>query len=166
MAPQTPYAHCLGDLDPIAAMPETVARIRTLVESWSHAELERTYAPGKWSARQIIVHLAETELALGYRVRMALAAPAYTAQPFEQDAWMARDEAARAAEALDALVALSAMNVRLFASLPPNDRATPFAHPEYGELTVDWLIHQIAGHQIHHLAQLERIAKGVSRLNQ
>ena len=31
------------------------------------------------------------------------------------------------------------------------------SHPEYGSLTVDWIIHQTAGHQIHHLKQLEQI---------
>jgi hypothetical protein len=38
------------------------------------------------------------------------------------------------------------------------DRATPFSHPEYGALTIDWIIHQMAGHGIHHLKQLESIA--------
>ena len=62
------------------------------------------------------------------------------------------------AAALDAFKSLVAMNRALFASLSPADRATPFSHPEYGALTVDWVIHQMAGHQIHHLKQLEAIA--------
>ena len=28
------------------------------------------------------------------------------------------------------------------------------AHPEYGSITVDWIIYTLAGHQIHHLNQL------------
>jgi hypothetical protein len=43
--------------------------------------------------------------------------------------------------------------------LSTEDRATPLSHPEYGRLTVDWMIHQMAGHQVHHLRQLERIDK-------
>jgi hypothetical protein len=38
------------------------------------------------------------------------------------------------------------------------DRATAFSHPEYGALTVDWIVHQMAGHVIHHLKQLEEIS--------
>ena len=50
------------------------------------------------------------------------------------------------------------MNIALFASLSDADRAVSLSHPEYGSLTVDWIIHQMAGHQIHHLKQLEAIA--------
>ena len=63
------------------------------------------------------------------------------------------------AEALEAFLGLAAMNIALFASLSDADRAVALAHPEYGSLTVDWIIHQMAGHQIHHLAQLEQIAR-------
>jgi hypothetical protein len=61
-------------------------------------------------------------------------------------------------DALDALLGMAAMNVALFASLTPADRNMSLSHPEYGSLTVDWIIHQTAGHQIHHLKQLEAIA--------
>jgi hypothetical protein len=50
------------------------------------------------------------------------------------------------------------MNRAFFAGLSPADLATTLSHPEYGALTVDWILHQLAGHQIHHLAQLEQIA--------
>jgi hypothetical protein len=51
------------------------------------------------------------------------------------------------------------MNRALFESLTPAERATPFTHPEYGALTVDWLIHQMAGHVLHHYKQLDDIAQ-------
>jgi hypothetical protein len=47
------------------------------------------------------------------------------------------------------------MNCALFDSLSTADRLIAFSHPEYGALTVDWVIHQMAGHLIHHLKQLE-----------
>ena len=158
MAPQTPYTTDLAGRDPIEVLRETPSRIRALADGWSSAQFERSYAQGKWSARQILIHLAQTEVALGARARMALSTSPYSAQAFEQDKWMAREGRVSGPEALDAFVALSAMNRALFASLSPDDRATAFTHPEYGALTVDWLIHQMAGHQIHHLKQLEAIA--------
>ena len=36
-------------------------------------------------AHNILIHLAESEIALGNRARMALAKPGYTAQAFDQD---------------------------------------------------------------------------------
>jgi len=161
MPPQTPYSEDLGAREPIAAIRDSLARVRSLTASWSPRDFERSYAPGKWSARQILTHLAQSELAFGTRARMALAAPMhdYVAQPFNQDDWMARETALAGREALDSLLALSAMNAALYGSLSPADRAVAFSHPEYGGLTVDWLIHQSAGHLLHHLAQLETIAR-------
>ena len=158
MAGPTPYSADLGGRDPIAALRDGAERIAALTRDWTRAQFERSYAPGKWSARQILIHLAQTEMALGCRARMALAAPGYTAQAFDQDQWIALDAAASGRAAADALTALNAMNRALFASLSDADRATPFSHPEYGALTVDWLVHQVAGHLLHHLKQLETIA--------
>ena len=159
MPPQTPYTADLGDREPLAAMRDAVARIGTLVAGWTPPQFDRTYAPGKWNARQILTHLAQTELALGNRARMALATPGYQAQSFDQDRWMVREAALGGKEAAAALVATNAMNHALFSGLSAGDRAIAFSHPEYGALTVDWLIHQMAGHLLHHLAQLEQIAK-------
>jgi DinB family protein len=160
MPPQTPYSQDLGDREPIAAIRDSLARIHTHATAWTPQQFERSYAPGKWSARQILTHLAQTELAFGTRARMALSAPQrdYVAQPFNQDHWMAREAGLGGREALAALTALGAMNLALYASLSPDDRAATFSHPEYGALSVDWLIHQSAGHLIHHLKQLDTIA--------
>jgi hypothetical protein len=158
MTPVTPYSSDLGNREPLAAMRDTAARIRQLTGGWSPPQFERSYAPGKWSARQILTHLAQTELALGNRARMALATPAYVAQAFDQDAWIARESAVSGSDALNAFLALVTLNVALFGALSARDRETPLTHPEYGALTVDWIIHQMAGHQIHHLLQLQQIA--------
>ena len=155
---ENPYAAALGDREPIAAMRESAARFRSLLDGWTPEQFERTYATGKWTARQILIHLAQTELALGTRARMALSTPNYTSQAFNQDAWMAHEPSPTGREALDALVALSAMNRAFFHALSPAERNTPFSHPEYGALTVDWMISQMAGHHIHHLTQLDVIA--------
>ena len=96
-------------------------------------------------------------MALGVRARMALTTPEYSAQNFDQDLWMTQEQAVSAADALDVLIAGNRMNRTFFASLSPTDLAVRLTHPEYGELTVDWILHQLAGHQIHHLVQLERM---------
>jgi DNA-binding winged helix-turn-helix (wHTH) protein len=133
-------------------------RIRELTRNWSPAQFERSYAQGKWTARQILIHLAQTEIGLGHRARMALTNRDYTAQPFDQDAWVARETMLSGAAALEALVSLHAMNQALFASLSPAERATPFLHPDYGPLTVDWIVQLLASHLAHHVTQFEQIA--------
>lgn len=154
-----PYAVDLAGRDPLSAMRETTQRMRALAASWTSSQFERRYAPGKWSAREILVHLAQTELVLGYRARMAVSSPHYTAQAFNQDSWLDRDTALNGPEALDAFVALAGMNLRFFSRLSSADRETVLMHPEYGVMTIEWILQQLSGHEIHHLAQLERIAE-------
>jgi hypothetical protein len=179
MVPQTPYTPDLDNREPVSAMRDSSARIRAIVGAWRPDQFDRSLAPGKWDARQILTHLAQSEIALGYRARMALTTPGYAAQSFDQDKWMAIEAdgsggsggpglaaEARSAkvgrlsghDALDAFLGTAAMNIALFASLSDADRAITLSHPDYGSLTVDWIIHQMAGHQIHHLKQLEQIA--------
>jgi uncharacterized damage-inducible protein DinB len=158
-APTTPYTGDLAGRDPLATIRDTTDRVRAVAGRWAPDRYERSYASGKWSARQILTHLAQTELALGVRARMAISTPGYVAQAFDQDKWVTRETRIDGAEALDTFLALARMNLLFFDGLSTEDRATPLSHPEYGRLTVDWMIHQMAGHQVHHLRQLERIDK-------
>ena len=138
-------------------MRDSVERIRTLTHDWDEDRFERTYAPGKWPARLVLTHLAQTEMALGTRARMALATPNYASQNFDQEDWIVRESQTAGADALAAFLALARMNLAFFEGLSAADRATRLSHPEYGELTVEWIIHQMAGHHINHLRQLEQI---------
>lgn len=153
-----PHQADLGDRDPLEAMAETPGRIHALVSRMTDADLARSYAPGKWTAAQLLVHLAQAELALTTRLRMALSQDGYVAQPFDQDRWLAREADTAAAPALGAYIALRQMNEQLFRRLSQADRAKTFQHPEYGELTVEWLLQMIAGHERHHLRHFEIIA--------
>lgn len=152
-----PYAADLGSREPAAALGDTPGRIRALVETWDDARFERSYAPGKWSARLVLVHLAQTELALGTRVRFAVTQPGYTAQAFSQDDWLPIDAATDARTALDVYTTLRRMNMAMWKSLSEEQMNRRFSHPEYGTLTVAWVAAQMAGHDLHHLAQLEKI---------
>lgn len=154
-----PYAADLGGRDALESIGDTPARIRQVVAGWTAAQFERSYAAGKWSVRNVLIHLAQTELALGTRVRFALAEQGYTAQPFSQDDWLPLDESIDAATALDVYTTLRHMNVPLFRNRSESDLDREFSHPEYGTLTVRWILNQLAGHDIHHLKQIESVAK-------
>ena len=154
---KNPYAAALGAADPLKSLSTTPRKIKALTSKWGARQWSRSYAPGKWSARQILTHLAQSELAFGMRARMALTVPNYAAQSFDQDLWMARESELDGRAATNAYLAAGRMNLALFERLSDADRQTPLTHPDYGALVVDWIIHQTAGHQIHHLKQLEQI---------
>ena len=157
MAPTTPYTADLASRNPIEAIGETITRIDAITAPWTPEDFERSYAPGKWNARQILTHLAHSEIAFGMRARMALTVPNYTAQSFDQDLWMTRESDLNGRAARDAYLSTGRMNLALFKGLSKAELSTSFSHPEYGALSVDWILHQTAGHQIHHLKQLEQI---------
>src|SRR5262249_2045984 len=87
-----PYAAALGSRDALEALAHTPQKIRPLPANWPADRWERSYAPGKWSARRVLIHLAQTELALTTRVRFAASQDGYVAQAFNQDAWLAIDD--------------------------------------------------------------------------
>jgi hypothetical protein len=155
--PPNPYAADLGQRDALEALGETPGRIRAAVEHWSDTQFERSYAPGKWSIRKVLIHLAQTELALGARARFALSQPDYTAQAFSQDDWLSIDASVDARTALDVYTTLRRLNLAMFRSIAPELRDRTFTHPEYGALTVGWVANQMAGHDIHHLKQIEMV---------
>ncbi len=155
--PNNPYATDLGSKDPLKALAETPRKIRSILDKWKARQWERTYAPGKWSARRIVIHLAQTELALTTRARFAASQDGYVAQPFDQDTWLVLDDHADGPTALDAYTALRRLNLAMFKGLTPAQRRRTFAHPEFGELTPGWVVSQLAGHDIHHLKQLKQI---------
>jgi hypothetical protein len=156
MAAANPYGEDLGARQPLAALGETPGKIRDVVAHWNEADFESTYAPGKWSFRKVLVHLAQTELALTTRARFALSEDGYASQSFSQDDWMAIDHHAGARTALDAYLALRQFNLAMWRALTPEQIDRTFTHAEYGELTVGWIMAQLAGHDIHHLKQFEQ----------
>jgi hypothetical protein len=92
------------------------------------------------------------------RLRFGLTAKDYVVQPFDQDQWMTVDEEVDAGTALAAYLALRRMNVEACRRLTREQRARAFTHPERGTIDIDWFMVMVAGHERHHLGQLEKIA--------
>jgi hypothetical protein len=62
----------LGDRRPLEVLPELVPWIEARVRAVSPEALRRPEAPGKWSVTEVVQHLADSELVLGFRTRMIL----------------------------------------------------------------------------------------------
>jgi len=154
-----PYAASLGDRDVLSVLASTPERIRLLVSALGPSGMTRSYAPGKWSVQQILMHLAQVELVFGFRARMALTTPGYVVQPMDQDRWMAVEPPLDPAGALAAYEAVRAMNLALFRRMTPEQRTTSLTHPERGAMHVWEIAASLAGHELHHLAQLEMVGR-------
>jgi hypothetical protein len=155
-----PYGKFVEGLDVLTCLEETPRRIEAVVRPWPRHRDEQSHAPDKWSARQVLTHLAQIEVIFAARLRFALAQDGYVLQPFDQDNWMAIERPPSALDALEAYLALRRMNLALCRSLTPTQRAKAFTHPEFGPITVDWLMAWSAGHERNHAPQYEAVAKG------
>ena len=152
-----PYINLVQTDDVVSFLNEQLKETMPFLESISEEQSRHSYAPGKWTVRKILIHLAQTELALTTRARFALSQPGYQAQAFSQDDWLPLDEACDGRTALDTYTTLRRFNLAMWRKLTPDQRQRSFNHPEYGDLTVDWIMAQMAGHDIHHLKQFEMI---------
>ena len=153
-----PYEKFLGDGDPIPVLFTTSGRLQTLLAPLSSEVIEAEPAPGKWSIREIVAHLADCELVFGYRLRQTLAQTHAMIQPFDQDMWAQRYGAYDIASAVGMFVATRNWNLKLLGTVSETDQHRPTTHPERGTMIFWTIVETMAGHDINHLQQIERLA--------
>ncbi len=153
-----PYGDLVGSEDPLALLASTPHRIAELVRDWDAGQWSRSYALGKWTAAQVILHLAQDEIGWCNRVRLALSVDRYVVQPYDGARWVALETPENPEAALAAYLALRRLNLLLYDRVSPGDRARPFPHPELRQISIDWILNTLAGHDLHHLRQLQVIA--------
>ena len=158
-----PYLHrlltLLGDRDPIDVLRATPLRIEDMGGNPAYA-WDVPWRPGGWTARQIVCHLADQEIGMGFRLRQIVAAEGqHLVQTYEQDAW-ARDYARLDPTlAVETFRAVRAWNLAWLARLDLRDWLRTYVHPEReDEETIDELVRRLAGHDLNHLEQLDRAA--------
>lgn len=153
-----PYAHLLEGREPLSVLRETPVRLQALSVAISPARITIAPAPGKWSASQILSHLADCEIAFAFRLRQTLAEDNHVIQPFDQERWAAPYAGIMASEALSAFSALRRWNVLFIEDALPSCAEKAVTHPERGPMTFSTIVETMAGHDLNHLAQLEKIA--------
>ena len=153
-----PYASHMGDRSPLDVIVETPQRLAQLVETIGPGRLNVVPAPGKWSARDILSHLADGEVVFAFRLRQTLAEDHHVIQPFDQDRWANKYDSADAQVALHAFSAVRAWNIALIRSVKPEEFARPVTHPERGTMTFQTIVETMAGHDRNHIKQIEALA--------
>lgn len=153
-----PYAAYLGRREPLDVIQQTPAELDRITAALGPDGLKEPLKPGGWTAGQIVAHLADTEIAFGFRLRQCLSEPHHVIQPFDQDRWQALMPDRDTREALQAFRALRVGTLGLAQALSPDLLSRPVTHPERGVMTVADVVATIAGHDLNHLRQLDAIA--------
>jgi hypothetical protein len=151
------------DLERFRRGPELLA---TVLTGAAGEEVDFAPAPGKWTIRQIMAHLADAELVGAHRLRLVIAEenPALTA--FDQEAWTRNldYERRRPTQSLDTFRRLRAENYELLKGLPESAFERTGAHTENGPMTLRSLLEGYAGHAESHARQLQAIRAEYKKL--
>ncbi|MGP8252153.1 MAG: DinB family protein, partial [Terracidiphilus sp.] len=113
MSALNPYEGFLDGRPVEEILDGTVNKIAFLLAKMGAEKANEAPAPGKWSAAEIVAHLADCEIVFAFRLRQTLAEDGPTIQPFDQDKWAAQYGDLPASAALEAFTALRKWNLRL-----------------------------------------------------
>lgn len=152
----------VGDQEPLKVQAATPKKLERLMAGASASKLRKRPAPDKWSVAEILAHLADVEIVVGWRVRLILGAPGTAIQAFDQDSWVAalHYDKRNPRESLAQLRALREANLALYKSLSPEQWKHYGMHSERGQESVEHIVRMMAGHDLNHLRQIEQILKG------
>lgn len=128
-------------------------------------ELDATPAPGKWSARQIVHHLADSEMTAAVRFRLLVAEDAAAIKGYDQEVFAGRLHYERPHEAsLELFRAARASTAELMGCLSEADWLREGTHTEVGRFGLDTWLRIYAPHAHKHADQI-RLARGSLRRN-
>jgi hypothetical protein len=127
------------------------------VEGASDAELDARPAPGKWSAREIVHHLADSEMTSAIRLRLLLAEENAAIRAYDQEQFAKKLYYDRPiGVSMQALQAARASTGELLDRMSEADWSKAGTHPEHGRYTVYRWLEIYANHAHHHAEQITR----------
>jgi hypothetical protein len=149
----------LGPQDPLTVMAELAAWLDDRLQGASGTSLQRPEAPGKWSVLQVIQHLADSDLVMGYRIRMILTQDRPPLPGYDQDHWAGEFHYDRVplTLAIGQLRGLRAANLHLWTQLTPQQLQRVGLHTERGPESVEHLLRLLGAHDLVHRRQIDRI---------
>jgi hypothetical protein len=147
--------------DPLKVQAATAKKLERLIKGATSAKLQKRPAPEKWSATEILAHLADAEIVVSWRLRSILGSPGTPIQAFDQDAWVAAGHYAKrdARKSLEQFRVLRYANLALYKNLTPQQWKHHGVHAERGEESVERIAQMMAGHDINHLEQVAGILR-------
>jgi hypothetical protein len=141
-----------------------LSALQTAIEGASPEETAFVPAPGKWNIRQLVRHVADTEIVAGMRLRQIVAEDSPTLVPFDQEKWAAHlgYENADAFDSLARFQSLREDTARLLEALPAEAFERPGVHPERGTKPLLEWVQLFAKHVFTHAAQIRAIREARS----
>ena len=133
-----------------------VIRLRETVGSLNEEELSKTYREGSWTVRQLVHHIADSQLNMYQRLKLALTDDNPTVPAFNEEKWAIQPDTALPVES--SIKMLEGLNERIVAlghHLTEEQLHRTFTHQVNGKITVAAKVAKLAWHEEHHLAHIK-----------
>jgi hypothetical protein len=150
---------------PLKILQGTAKKIGHLIKGMSQKKLMTRPEPAKWSVAEILAHLTDTELVSGFRMRLTLGMNGTPIQGFDQDVWAEKFNYGKRdpRKSLEVFRVLRENNLVLLKSIPKPLWENYGMHSERGMETVTRITEMVAGHDINHMMQIEKIVKAAPK---
>ena len=146
------YIQLVPDTDILTYLNEQINKLKSLSDSWKDKDTGYRYAPGKWSVKQIIGHVCDTERVFAYRAMCFSRNERASLPGFDQDEYVAESnfDAVPFDDLVDELISLRESNLRMFDNF--NDEVwSKSGIANEKEMTIRSILYILAGHLEHHL---------------
>jgi len=150
------YISLIEDNDILATLDRQRREMVLLLSGLSEEQGDFRYAPEKWSAKQVLGHVCDTERVFAYRALRISRGDATPMEGFEQDDYVKNGPFARhvIAEVIEDYIAVRRATISLLRSLEEAAWSRRGVANK-NEVTVRALAFTIAGHEAHHRRILE-----------
>ncbi len=131
-------------------------RLRAEVDSLTDEELNKTYREGSWNVRQLVHHIADSQLNMYQRLKLALTDDNPKVPEFIQDEWAVLPDSKLPVEgSIKILEGINEHVVALGNSLTEDQLKCVFTHQVNGEISVGKKVAKLSWHEEHHLAHIK-----------
>ena len=146
----------------IAKYKDGYRAVAAALEGASDNELDASPAPGKWTAREIVHHLADSEMTSAIRLRLLVAEENAAIRPYDEKEFAKRLHYDRPiANSLLAFQAARLSTGELLDAMTDAEFEKKGTHPEHGRYGVDRWLEIYADHAHNHADQIRRARASV-----
>jgi hypothetical protein len=140
----------------LGTLEKQISKTVAMLSARGDEAAELRYAPGKWTVKEVLGHVNDTERIMSYRALRIARGDQTPIEGFEQDDYIRNGPYAdlRLVDLLEEFKNIRAATLRLFRNLRPEDW-TRRGIANDNEISVRALAYVIGGHELHHRNLLE-----------
>ncbi|PKG23765.1 DinB family protein [Niallia nealsonii] len=150
------YIQLVPEEDVLIHLGEQIGKTSAFFLGLTDAQADFRYAEGKWSIKEVIGHLTETERIMGYRALRIARGDLTSLAGYDDEAYV-KEGQFTTRTMIDLVEELKAVRMSTLALLKGLPEGAPKrkGYANNGEVSANAIAYIIAGHELHHLKIIE-----------